>query len=614
MNPILKIKQFASREDGSLLVFFLISVVTILGIVALSFDLGRRASVQTDMQSFADNVALAAAGELDGQEDAIARATWAANNAIAAANETLKAGVFAGQTLSIQSLVFYSALPDRDRPASFAVADLSDPTNASYKYSLPTTNTTTDDSLATFVGVRLNRVDPQWIFGKVFEGGNDIDNLDPGATPGDANATDNRRSVGAVAIAGNSAWTCEVSPLMFCLPPVSGTADPIQLQTLSAGRAVQLRSVGRDAAWNPGEFGFLDIDRLIAEDSNAAAGECASESPESRRQACLLAKGIDTCFNSRGVDIQPGQRSGQETAGFNLPFGIFEQVMNNLRGDEGYEVGPHIVGGREVNNGSCNDTGPLTDTMGFTLDNCHYTGGCTDGRFGDGTWTTGKDRYLDTNYSVRNPAFDPSLDEDPVSNPRNIVDGDWFDFPPPTTVPTGWTGGYTRYQYYLMEIERAANGGVMTGYPAHPAFDGFTADWSDAKYGTDTGTVAFDTWDDYWGTAGSGNPIIPDAHNRSENGLPQCSQVTGGGDPDRRVVVIAGIDCSNQTLTGREENVEVIQYYRTFMLSPATEISNDPSNGQMFDLWVEIIEPIGGEAGGSTVDAGVFREVVQLYK
>jgi hypothetical protein len=604
MNPFLKIKQFASREDGSLLVFFLISVVTILGIVALSFDLGRRASVQTDMQSFADNVALAAAGELDGQPDAIARATWAANNAIVAANETLRAGVFAGQTLSIQSLVFYSSLPSTDRPASFAVADLSDPTNASYKYSLPTTNTTTDDALATFVGVRLNRVDPQWIFGKVFEGGNDIDNLDPGATPADPNANDNRRSVSAVAIAGNSAWTCEVSPLMFCLPMQSDGAGGLEPQTLRTGRAVQLRSVGRNAQWNPGEFGFLDIDRLIANDTNAAAGECASESPESRRQACLLARGIDTCFNSRNVDIQPGQRSGQETAGFNLPFGIFEQVMNNLRGQDGYEVGPHIIGGRDVNNGSCNDTGPLTDTMAFPLDNCHYAAaGCTDGRFGDGDWSTGKNTYLDRNYRHVN------------ASGTEVHPGSWFDFPTPLTVPTGWVGGYTRYQYYLMEIERAANGGVMTGYPSHPAFTGFTANWSDPKYQIDaTPTVANDTWDSYWGTAGAGNPIIPNAHNRSENGLPQCNQVQEGGGADRRVVVVAGIDCTNQTLTGREENVPVVQYYRTFMMSPATEISNDPSNGQMFDLWVEIIEPVGGEAGGSTVDAGIFREVIQLYK
>ena len=127
MNPFLKIKQFASREDGSLLVFFLISVVTILGIVALSFDLGRRASTQTDMQSFADNVALAAAGELDGQPDAIARATYAANNAIAAANEALKGGVAGtNATLSIETLVFYSDLPATDRPGSFDVADLSD--------------------------------------------------------------------------------------------------------------------------------------------------------------------------------------------------------------------------------------------------------------------------------------------------------------------------------------------------------------------------------------------------------------------------------------------------------------------------------------------------------
>ncbi len=576
------IKRFTREEDGSLLVFFCISVIVILGLFALTFDMGRRASTQTDMQSFADNVALAAAGELDGSPNAIVNARLAATSVIIAANENLKSGTGAA-TLTLDfdtNLVFYTELPDRDRPGSYDPAVLSNTSSVDYKYSLPLANRTTDPALARFVGVTLNTKDVDWLFAGV------VSNNVPAA------------AVGALAIAGNAGYTCEVAPLMFCLPTVPGTSPP-QMQTLATGRAVQLRSVGRNAGWNPGEFGFLNIDRLIANDPNAAAGVCASYNPESRRQACLLALGIEACFNSSNVDIQPGQRSGQETAGFNLPFGIFEQAMGTLRNDPGFEVGPHIVGGREVNN-NCNDSGASPDTVAFPLDNCHYTSSCTDGRFGDGNWSTGKANYLDTNYEHR----ETISGVDTLINP-----GSFFDFP---------EAGLTRYEFYQREIERAANGGVMNGGAAPYNVAPYTAqnDGNRGQPGPDEDPEDYTSWDDYWPDtlpSNGFNPIIPDAQDREENGLPQCNQVEEGGGVDRRVVVVAGIDCVNQTLTGNETDVPVVQYYRTFMLSPATEISNG-GNGQMFDLWVEIIEPIGGEGGGSTTTDSAFREIVQLYR
>ena len=51
----------ASSRDGSG-VSNPICCAAIFLVAALSFDLGRRASTQTELQSFADNVALAAAG------------------------------------------------------------------------------------------------------------------------------------------------------------------------------------------------------------------------------------------------------------------------------------------------------------------------------------------------------------------------------------------------------------------------------------------------------------------------------------------------------------------------------------------------------------------------
>ena len=103
-----------------------------------------------------------------------------------------------------------------------------------------------------------------------------------------------------------------------------------------------------------------------------------------------------------------------------------------------------------------------------------------------------------------------------------------------------------------------------------------------------------------------------------DNGLPQCGSATPTANSDRRVLIVAGIDCTRNPIGGTMPgDVPVHQYYRTFLMGPARQAPDDEydtTNGPVFDIWVEIIEDIGGEAGGSTTDAGIFREVIQLYK
>ena len=599
VKNIFGFKTFARNEDGSLLVFFVISIVTILGIFALSFDMGRRASTQTDMQSFADNVALAAAGELDGSPGAIANARTAAANVINVANEQLKAGTgvaAAGLTITFDpqtDLVFYENLPARDTPASFDPAALE-----GTKYTLPGGGTT-DPALAVYVGVTLNTVDVDWLFAEV------VSNNVPDA------------AVGAVAIAGNAGYTCEIAPLMFCLPRENGAS-----KTLVAGQAVRLEtSGGPNTSWNPGQFGYLNVDDAITDN-----GPCAGLNPESRRQACLLARGLGACFQNRGVDIQTGQRAGQEIAGFNLPFGVFTSTMNGFTSEPAYATGPHTLSGQiHTGNGpNCSinqnqtDTAqanPVTATMAFPLDDCHDAGNCADGRFGDGDWSDGRDEYVEVNYTHYDTSGGGGNGNGNGGNgngngnnggggttpPTVLRQGSWFDFPEPNL---------TRYQYYLREIERAANGGVMNA-----AGSGF---YVGTQYENDNIPGNLSSWDDYWQDNPSGlNPIIPDALGKQDNGLPQCGAVNPSTNTDRRVVIVAGIDCPPGALQGNEEDVPVVQYYRTFLLQPARNSSGGGgggSGGTPFEINVEIIEPVGGEGGGSTTVDTAFREVIQLYR
>jgi hypothetical protein len=62
--------------------FWAMTLAVFIGLVALSVDFGRMAAAQSELQSYADNVALAAAGELNGLSDSITRATLAAQTFI----------------------------------------------------------------------------------------------------------------------------------------------------------------------------------------------------------------------------------------------------------------------------------------------------------------------------------------------------------------------------------------------------------------------------------------------------------------------------------------------------------------------------------------------------
>lgn len=553
-------------EDGSLLVFFMVSIITVLGIVALSFDLGRRAATQTDMQGFVDNVVLAAAGELDGSTAAIDNATRAANTVINAANERLKAGT-AGQdfTIRLDRIVFYQNLPDIDTPASFDPDQLSDPASASYKYRLPPTDLggAPDPERARYVGIRLASVDVPWLFAGIF-GASDLPD----------------QSIGAVAVAGNTAWTCDIAPLLFCLPQDEAGRP----QEVGFGQAINLRTARQGRRWRPGDFGFARVDL-------DPSGPCVGLT-DAGRQACLITAQtrVAACFQPQRSDAQPGQRPEQESAAFNMAFDIYDQSMIEFFNEALYAPGQHAIRGRvPANSGEvCAPSQESPDTMAFPLDDCHATG-CVDGPFGDGNWESGRDEYVATNYSLA------GADND------DIEDGTFFDFP---------FEPLTRYQFHFLEVERARNGGVLSDF-----FPGarFARD-NDGGRGTaavEDPLTEYTSWDDFWADDPAPepyNPIIPDAHARIDNGLPQCNRnFTLPPRDDRRILLAGGIHCpaGPGSVVGFDENVEILDFYRLFQLAPT---NNEIGFPPIFDLPVEVVERI------APPDIGPYREVVQLFR
>ena len=255
--------KFRKDESGTVLVFVAMCLVVVVGMGALTFDLGRLAATQGDLQSYVDNVALAAAGELDGSPDSIIRANAAAEAMIRDTQTFADGGQNLG-SVADYSLRFLSGLPADDTASV-------------------TSFVTTTPEIAAMVEVRAT---PRVVF---LPFGRALASLIGAAQPNE--------DVGAVAIAGFTAYVCDVPVLMFCMP--SGSTP------LSPGVSVRLRTGGNGAAWGAGNFGFLDP----SDNAVNPGGDCAGLTG-SNKYTCLIASGgnRDWCFPQNGVDLKTGQR------------------------------------------------------------------------------------------------------------------------------------------------------------------------------------------------------------------------------------------------------------------------------------------------------------------
>lgn len=482
------ITRFARDETGAILLFWAFALAVVLGIVALSFDLGRVASTQSELQSYADHVALAAAGELDGKADSITRATAAAA-ALIADSQTFGQG---GQALSSAdyTIDFFATLPASDLSAMVAPSPPVAPDKAVY------------------ARVTLTPRTVSYTFGAALQVLTGTARADP--------------SVGASAVAGFTQYACDITPMMFCIPSPSFDAD----NPATRGDMIRLRSGGNGAAWGPGNFGFLEPTTVALD----ASGNCAGSGGTGPTLRCVLGAvgNITQCFAVRGVNTEPGQKVGITNDALNTRFDMWSGAMKSEKNNPVYAPAPNVIKGIEPKSGgACNWNNPqaTTDTAALPRDDCF--GGCAP--YGNGTWAAGRATYVAKNYGGADPH--PSAS--------------------------------TRYAYYLAEI--AAAGG-----------------------------------------AGASSPILS---GRSETGRPMCSP-NQSSDPDRRVIIAAGIDCTANPISGRATAVPVHQMVKMFITEPV--VDNGQTNG--LDIYAEIIGRADSPGSGSVGSGAIFHDVVQLYR
>jgi Flp pilus assembly protein TadG len=495
-------REFLTDARGTILVFWAFSLVALLGLVALSFDIGRIASTHAQLQSFADHVALAAAGELDGNSDAITRATDAADKMISA-SQTFGDGSHTLSGSNDFSIAFYATLPaDDTAPLGSSTAD---PVKAQY-----VSVTATPRSVGlTFAHALFT------LLGK------------PLPTP----------LAQATAVAGFTQYACDITPMMFCVPhntDTEGNAIPYRAED-HVGDMILLRAGGNGAAWGPGDFGFLDPSASdIAADPS---GPCAGLSTTGAKYTeCLLAAegSISQCFSQRGVTTEPGQKNGIENAVMNVRFDIFLATLKNAQKDAAYSAAPNVIKGIVPKNsgkaciGQNGEVSP--DTMPLPRDTCLNNGTCAQagggGRFGDGVWDSAG--YIAKNWGG--------------------------------VAPAGWDGK-TRWSLYNAEIDSAktASSPILTG--------------------------------------------------KAETGRPICS-ANQSQYPERRMIVLAGVDCTANPISGRTDNIPVQEFFKIFLTQP---VGPDPTTPTKEDIFGEIVGSAQGY-GGAGQTGGLFHDVVQLYR
>jgi Putative Flp pilus-assembly TadE/G-like len=359
--------RLARDERGAITVMALIAIVLFVAIGGLAIDLGRMYNLHSQLQAYADHVALAAAAELDGLNGAIARARRAAlgegDGPPLADVQTFAVG---SPDLRVSEPVFLRALPPDPLP-QYEMSDL-----APY--------VTAEDGRARFVWVTVEPRTMNFLMLPIMRLFADRDLNTPDSA-----------TLSATAVAGFTREVCNSPPLMMCNPYEAGGNKGF---TPIIGQQILLKTQGSGAAWAPGDFGLLDTAETAGE------GECTGGLGGTNRIRCVLAL-VDpnsACVGDR-ANVRPGQATAVH-AGLNVRFDIWDPPLQSKRTDPAFAPAANVTKGLTHANNQCalNKFTPAPDTVPLPRDACFGTGTCEGARFGDGTSTAALGAYWSANH------------------------------------------------------------------------------------------------------------------------------------------------------------------------------------------------------------------------
>ena len=360
------ISRLCSSTSAAVAPTIALSLFGLVAVGGLAVDYARLASMDTELQDAADQAALAAATQLDGEDGACARAASAAANLLE--NRTLFANDSAGSAIVVQ-----------EESACDATGKIR------FYQDIDKTTASNDDSNANFVLVTVDTRTANYALTPIVA-----------AFSGQSTAS---------AFATLDSAYCNLPPFMMCAPSVD--FDPSE----HVGDGLRL-VIGSSTA--PGNFGFLQT----------GFGSGA----ENLAKAIGWNGSAGGCVAARGVVTEPGDKQSVRAAintrfdisdsGQQCPAGGDCSPSTNVRKDLVHGNNCQIGGGqgweeaanpyRAPNASPLSAANPMNatkvypDIMGHPRDLCHAwseAGNCNgvaDSIVGDGVWD--RDAYFQVNY------------------------------------------------------------------------------------------------------------------------------------------------------------------------------------------------------------------------
>lgn len=542
-------RSFWADNGAAIAPLYALALFALIGVGGIAFDYARLASMDSELQNAADQAALAAATQLNGDDGAKLAAEGAARNFFATAgyNTTLFANdgdnKQIGDVDAEVNVMFFENRAD-------AEADTNSFTTAS-------TATGETDADAHFVRVTIENRKAVYALTPVVS-----------AIEGELEAH---------ATAGMGSAVCKVPPIMICHPDPSTTID----WDAKAGMGIQATghnpnnsnnkggnagngSQGSGTTWAPGDFGFLQISDSGDNTSRNAALlkalayvnpplDCTpvGENKVSTGNPQGLYDAINTRFDIYDFNSNGSGNVLAPCIGGTCPPApnvVKDFVNSNPAGNNGCKIkngGGASPGwtlpsaGQEfkpvTKSGSTNatqfDDNGVIQVMGLPRDNCHYTsyngtGLCSGGtgRFGNKLWDRAD--YFKVNHTSGGT----------------------------TTYPSNWQN-ITRYDTYLWELE---NNNMPNG----------------------TGAT-------------------------SQRGRPVCGGTSGGA--ERRVLTVAVVtNCS--ALHGTSVAVDIDEWVDVFLVEPSIDNARR-YNAFKDGIYMEVIGK-SKTAGGYTYGVQTVRRDV----
>jgi Flp pilus assembly protein TadG len=548
--------------------------LSLFGLIAaggIAFDYARLANLDTELQDAADQAALAAAGQLDGQDGACARAAAAASSLLT--NKTYFAnntGSTTGTAVEVPTsgvgdcsgnafIQFYKSY-DRDTDTPGPPAD--------------------DDSNAKVVIVSVNPRQTTYFLTPIV-------------------AAYHSGNIGAQAVAALGSAVCKMPPVMICNPEETAGNTSFNPGDY-VGDGLRLTSVGNGSGtWAPGNFGYLDTSSGVsgapglreALGWNTPPGECVSTDGVDTKPGATVT--VTDALNTRFDIYQNGNTSCPTGGACSASINSVKDVRRPANGNQckfvnngnGWQLDTSGNGYYGQNLPTTAADLPSTTTpsaMGHPRDECHavsQTGSCTGGRMGDGIWDA--NAYFRTNY-VRSVASANG----PVGSRWTPAQWQANTGLSPTAART-LSGGIpnpayaSRYNVYQWEIDHRGN-----------LVDGVTV--LDPQPATATG-----------------NALV-------SYGRPVCSPTLGYGlgqvpdatTPDRRRISVAVVNCVANGVKGNSVGVPVEKWIDVFLVEPSLQ-RNRTNDG---DMYVEVIGESLAGGSGSTAGQVIRHDVPYLIK